>query len=262
MEENLIPRTEVPADGREHTHTHEDRVSLAASGNAATSVISIQAAKLSPNLFQIFSSNWKKTTTNKNNKKKLTALHFCYHPNLLESYWLLIHFFPRIFNSTNVYNTHTHTHAHIHCLTQEHSHKKKKTRGKKNRWPVFLFGWWEALCDGAQSCARTFPERKEKDAHCLIISCSQTVDRVECVSRWSWFMDWNRLFWVVQQTSTTTRVIIMPEQSNDYRVVVFGAGGVGKSSLVLRFVKGTFRESYIPTVEDTYRQVRKYKSVW
>lgn len=49
----------------------------------------------------------------------------------------------------------------------------------------------------------------------------------------------------------------MPEQSNDYRVVVFGAGGVGKSSLVLRFVKGTFRESYIPTVEDTYRQVQK-----
>ena len=47
----------------------------------------------------------------------------------------------------------------------------------------------------------------------------------------------------------------MPEQSNDYRVAVFGAGGVGKSSLVLRFVKGTFRESYIPTVEDTYRQV-------
>lgn len=38
--------------------------------------------------------------------------------------------------------------------------------------------------------------------------------------------------------------------------VVFGAGGVGKSSLVLRFIKGTFRESYIPTIEDTYRQVR------
>lgn len=47
----------------------------------------------------------------------------------------------------------------------------------------------------------------------------------------------------------------MPEQSNDYRVVVFGAGGVGKSSLVLRFIQGTFRETYIPTVEDTYRQV-------
>ncbi|KAG5276474.1 hypothetical protein AALO_G00132470 [Alosa alosa] len=47
----------------------------------------------------------------------------------------------------------------------------------------------------------------------------------------------------------------MPEQSNDYRVVVFGAGGVGKSSLVVRFVKGTFRDTYIPTVEDTYTQV-------
>lgn len=47
----------------------------------------------------------------------------------------------------------------------------------------------------------------------------------------------------------------MPEQSNDYRVVVFGAGGVGKSSIVLRFIKGTFRDSYIPTIEDTYRQV-------
>eukprot|EP00092_Neocalanus_flemingeri_P036541 GFUD01039784.1.p1 GENE.GFUD01039784.1~~GFUD01039784.1.p1 ORF type:complete len:194 (+),score=63.69 GFUD01039784.1:282-863(+) len=47
----------------------------------------------------------------------------------------------------------------------------------------------------------------------------------------------------------------MPELSNDYRVVVFGAGGVGKTSLVLRFINGTFRESYIPTIEDTYKKV-------
>lgn len=29
----------------------------------------------------------------------------------------------------------------------------------------------------------------------------------------------------------SVRLRVMPEQSNDYRVVVFGAGGVGKSSL-------------------------------
>ncbi|CAF0871684.1 unnamed protein product [Rotaria sordida] len=48
---------------------------------------------------------------------------------------------------------------------------------------------------------------------------------------------------------------VMPDQSTDYRIVVFGSAGVGKTNCVLRFVNGQFRENYIPTVEDTYRQV-------
>lgn len=45
------------------------------------------------------------------------------------------------------------------------------------------------------------------------------------------------------------------EPNTDYRVVVFGSAGVGKSSLVVRFVRGTFKDTYVPTIEDNYRQI-------
>ncbi|CAK5069455.1 unnamed protein product [Meloidogyne enterolobii] len=45
------------------------------------------------------------------------------------------------------------------------------------------------------------------------------------------------------------------DQQKDYWVALFGAGGVGKSSLVQRFIKNTFTDVYSPTIEDTYQQV-------
>lgn len=40
----------------------------------------------------------------------------------------------------------------------------------------------------------------------------------------------------------------------EYKVVVLGSGGVGKSALTVKFVSGNFMEKYDPTIEDFYRK--------
>ena len=44
----------------------------------------------------------------------------------------------------------------------------------------------------------------------------------------------------------------MGEEEQRYRLVVLGAGSVGKSSIISRFLKGSFTESYKATVEDLH----------
>lgn len=40
----------------------------------------------------------------------------------------------------------------------------------------------------------------------------------------------------------------------DYKLVLLGAGGVGKSCLTVQFVQGIYLDSYDPTIEDSYRK--------
>lgn len=40
----------------------------------------------------------------------------------------------------------------------------------------------------------------------------------------------------------------------DYKIVIVGEGGVGKSALTIQFLQNEFLEDYDPTIDDNYRK--------
>jgi small GTP-binding protein len=45
----------------------------------------------------------------------------------------------------------------------------------------------------------------------------------------------------------------MAEQ-NSFRIVVLGSGGVGKTCVILRFLRDTFDADYVPTIQDSFEK--------
>ena len=50
-------------------------------------------------------------------------------------------------------------------------------------------------------------------------------------------------------------------RGKEYKLVIQGAGGVGKSSICVQFVSGHFVEDYDPTIEDSYRKQLVIKGI-
>lgn len=48
----------------------------------------------------------------------------------------------------------------------------------------------------------------------------------------------------------------------EYKLVIVGGGGVGKSALAIQFIHGHFIEMYDPTIEDSYKKQVAIELSW
>jgi len=60
--------------------------------------------------------------------------------------------------------------------------------------------------------------------------------------------------------ASTAKKAEVAAKHKTYKLVVFGSGAVGKSSVTLRFVSNTFTQDYLPTIEDCYRKTTSVDS--
>eukprot|EP00118_Oscarella_pearsei_P013307 m.105432 g.105432 ORF g.105432 m.105432 type:complete len:807 (+) comp37219_c0_seq1:49-2469(+) len=92
--------------------------------------------------------------------------------------------------------------------------------------------------------------------------CDLEFDRV--VSRAEGLLLAKRMACPFFETSAKTRqnieeavhelIRLTPRYSKEYKMVIMGSGGVGKSAICIQFVQNHFVDEYDPTIEDSYRK--------
>jgi small GTP-binding protein len=58
----------------------------------------------------------------------------------------------------------------------------------------------------------------------------------------------------LQSNNNNNSNLFVPLKMTEYKLVVVGAGGVGKSALTIQLIQNHFVDEYDPTIEDSYRK--------